>query len=194
VIPKLEIDSDITILSPIDSLSKPANDVKTHNYALISFLSERKVPLGEDGLRQARTIYIGIVAVILSLILSSNKQRKKLPIYLILLFLIPLMYALDVHLKDLYHRQNFCEGIAVKNMVILINKDSINTTWYSLDFENVNTYWKAGAEKPKRWLRKFLKIFRPDGEQWVYFLIPWIVLYIFTAIELVKSTKKRPET
>ena len=179
--------SDTKILIAVDSFSIPANDVKTHNYNLINLLKDRGAP-DENGLRQVRTNYFLIVAGILSLILSSKIiKMNRLPMFLILLSLITLMYALDVHLKDLYNRQNSCYTIYGNNIIDLINKDSINTTWYNLDLDSLHIKWKNAANKTTRWKRKSKMAFDPDGEQIIYFIIPWILVYILTAREFIKN-------
>jgi hypothetical protein len=104
-----------------------------------------------------------------------------------------------VHLKDIHQRQSECYNITGFNIENLVNSSSINTTWYKLDKTNLRKQWEVAAKPCISLKRKFVNAFRPyyDWEQMVYFVIPWIVLYILTAKESLKDTtpiheKKQP--
>jgi hypothetical protein len=185
--PEKQIKDNTIVLIPVDSLSKAVNDVKTHNYNLISMLNERKKP-EEDNLGQLRTNYFLIIAVILSLILSSNSEkRKRLPMFVILLSIIALMYSLDIQLQDQNNRNSRYYGTILGNVEKVINSDSVNTFWYKFDTDNMRTQLVKSAKFSVRMKRKFLKVFHPDGEQIVYFVIPWIFVYYFSVFEFYRN-------
>lgn len=174
------------------SLHCVTNDVKTHNYNLISFLSSSKRISGEDRISQARTIYIGIVAVFLSLFFTK-RIKKKFQMLVFLFSLINLMYLLDVHLKDLYWRQNLSYKMTISQMEDLTNSCKIETIWYEVKTDGLNAQLVTAGSRWNRISRKIHWTLRPDGEQIIYFIIPWFALYFLLIFELFLNYKNLQE-
>jgi hypothetical protein len=188
--PQLELKTNIEILCPAKSLSIQKNEIRTHNFDLIALLEESKKP-SEEGLRQVRTNYFLIIAGILSLILGIERKGKgKLSLYIVILSVITLLYALDVHLIDQFNRQNAYYDITLGNIENIINNGSVNSTCYEIYRGDINLEWKKFGEKIKRRQRKVYMAFHPDMEQIVYFVIPWLMVYILGAFEFVKETER----
>jgi hypothetical protein len=170
------------------TLNKEIVDIKTHNYNLINFITNSRTKSGEDHIGQSRTIYLGIIAVFLSLLFASNSTNK-LPMLLGLLSLITLMYALDVHLKDIYWKRELSYKTTITHVEDLINSGKIDSIWYKVNTESLNAQLDVAGRWGNRTLRKFYRAIKPDGEQIWYFILPWFILYILTVNKIFLKFK-----
>lgn len=133
---------EVSLLVPNDSLQATPPDLLNHNTNLISTLQEREswstnsISSEQNGILQTRSIYIGIVSIILSFMLGKKEQRKAYLIFM--LVLISGFFALDIHLEDLLDRNVKNRGVSSEALEILINQPPTADTWYDLNYEKRN--------------------------------------------------------
>jgi len=193
--PERPIDTKVRIIKAIDSLSNTleSTEILNHNELLISVLNQQEASaytydvIYIDSLNQARTIYIIILAAILSF-LSVKFNRKAL---VVLSIFILIMYLVEVHIQDLFDRQVDCRTIISRTQEDMVNSNSLDSIWYSLDYtEFLNQQFLASDTRLKR---KIWKSFNPNYEQIAFYIIPWFAIYIFL-IRLEYKEKQTIET
>lgn len=173
-----------------DSIHVAPAIVGPHNATLLSVLEEREASeaghnTSQQGLLwQVRTFYSIILAGLASLLftgrLKDNEKRDVRQIRLVLLWMIPLMYLLEVHLEDLRQRSEVTFGETLKAVELLANKSPTDSTWYVLNYKNLNNLQTAASHWPDVWRRKLGNAIRcPDSIQIVYYFFPWLALCWF---------------
>jgi hypothetical protein len=141
----------------------------------------------ESGLTQTRSIYFGILAILLSFVISKD-SKNKISILSTLLGLTIIMYLLDVHMKDLMKREYDSTQLGTNEIHNLLNKNPNDSTWYILSFDNYDKTLGMASKWPERWYRKFVSACYPDGVQIVYFYIPFILFYIVLVYEISRKS------
>jgi len=174
---------DSFLLFPNDTLTASYLEVSNHNSNLLSTLQVRKawntssISNETDGILQTRAIYIAIVSIILTISIKQNKNR--LTFYLIII-LITMFYALDIHLKDLLDRNISNRGVTSAALNYLVNKAPSDTIWYELKYTERDIQYTSIHNN--RLPRKIINGFTPDITQMILFILPWFAIYICITI------------
>jgi hypothetical protein len=201
-----------SILIPKDSIKFTTEEIKNHNLVLINVLEDRLNLLKSlvssfDNIRwQTRAVYFGIFAIIV-MTLSLKKQSKKKFLCRILLFIIVLMYLLDVHLEDLYNRQNIGPQVIGRTVEELVNfnykKPSAqnltyftkeqkgnfklnDNTWYDYNPDALNDSINRMSEGNIRIIRKIKLACKWDLVRFTYFIVPCLILFFIGIFNLKK--------
>ena len=141
----------------------------------------------ESNLTQTRSIYFGILAILLSIAFSKDSMNK-ISTPSALLGLIIIMYLLDVHMVDLMNRENDTVQLGTNEVHRLLNMNPDDSTWYYLSFDCYDKMLGMASKKPERWLRKFALACHPDGAQFVYFCIPCVLFYYVLVCKIRKKS------
>ena len=171
---------DAPILFPIDSIKANESELINHNSLLLSTLHEREssginsISSEKDSIGQTRNIYIGILGILLTIILSNNSRTKK---YLIMLFIIPAFFALDIHLHDLLTRSIDSKDIISIAINKLVNQQPNVDTWYQLNYNDRDLQYDNLSDFDFRIPRKVRAIFHLDIFRFFFFIIPWFIIY-----------------
>ena len=199
--PKEPIDIEIIVYEPVDSLSKSLTSsiILNHNKLLINYLQTRGATCAnlsasrESNLRQTRTIYFVLIAVLLTLIFNKKKNKS---FVLFILILIVGMYAVEVHVQDLFVRSSRHCSIVNRSVQHLVNSSSIDSIWYRLNFTEYLDQEEIATDLLNRYLRKFWSVYDPDGEQLVFYVGPFFLIYgyLFWVIIWKKEDTKSEET
>jgi hypothetical protein len=183
---------NIPILIKIDSLSESKYFSVEHNSTLINSL-QQKVQSQQDGIIalennevEARNFYTVILLGILSIVFSNLEKNFRTYIIILGLAFIFIMYFVDIHYKDMKERSNYTKNIQKENIDALVNSYPNNKSWYELNYVKLNTYVYKVSEFNKRIPRKIKDLFRPDLPQIVFYIFPWIVLYVLGRYSKVK--------
>jgi len=139
----------------------------------------------ENELTQSRTIYFGILAVLMSIIFSKDLNNKT-SIIVILLGLIIIMYLLDVHTEDLMKRELDANYLTISEVHYLLNRQPCDSTWYSISTYDFAIQLGKASIRPDRWVRKIIQAFNPSGVQFVYYFVPFILFYLFLVRKINK--------
>jgi hypothetical protein len=195
------------LIRPHQILSKNLSDIKVdttisvlnihaaaHNKILIDVLQER-LAIEYSNLNsnlsikmQFRLFYTAILAGLSSLFFHKDIMWKSF-IRITLLFLIIMMYLLEVHFDDLYRRQKDFSIIMYNSADSLISLKPNDSTWYDFkkwDTSDVKANWDSVSTNGSIY-RKLKEALSPDVEQMVYYLIPWSVLFIVPPYYLNKK-------
>jgi len=198
----------INILIPYDSFKFSTDEIKNHNLALINMFQQRlsmeksSLSSAENIRWQARTVWLGIFAIIMTLAFKQQSNKKFQ--YIILLIIITLMYLLDVHLEDLYNRQNIRPQIIGRTIEELVdfkykkrinsttNKEKNNcslndSTWY--DYNSIALAFKLNdaSKSCARFNRKLHLAYKWDLVRLTYYIVPWLILYILLIFDAHKK-------
>ncbi|MCX6163348.1 MAG: hypothetical protein NTU73_00545 [Ignavibacteriae bacterium] len=180
--PPEAINSDSTkILFPADTSCFKKVLASPNHTILINLLQEREttsnnsIASSESVKMQSRMFYCAILAGLVSLLLTRKEKEKKLLAF-ILLVMIPLMYVIDVHQKDLIRRNMSVTKITSKAVNQLVN--SYTDTIYVLKDDLTAEYEKA-TERCERWGRKAYTASTPDLLQIVYYFLPWLAIFTY---------------
>jgi hypothetical protein len=171
-----------------DFLNFTKEDIKAHNIEIISTLREREASESskwasrQNSIDQLHAIYFGFLAVILSIILKG-KTKKKLP-YLLLFFLIPVMWWLNIHQQDLNNRSDYMSRNTGHNIEQFVNLHPTNATWYTLDYKAVKD--SLDTCKNHAFIRKLTKFYKPSMEQIIFYIVPLCLVYVFMIINIKK--------
>lgn len=196
-IPQNPINTQVRVITPIDSLSLyySADQILHHNNIVISTLQEREATahnalMNREGMiKQARTIYFAVLALLLTLMFSNKKEngRKDVEVILIML-LILVMYLVEVHSEDLLKRQDSCTEIIARSTEQIVNAEDLYSIWYKLDYsEYINGIHTASDGSLER---KIIKAFHPDIEQRGIYFVPLIIIYIISLINFIGKKNK----
>lgn len=180
--PNEPIDSkNVRVYDTIDSLSKhyAKNEIVEHNKIIISTLQVREatrdnaIVSRENNLREIRTIYVALLGIILAIVFNQKNNKKWVIFWLLLL--IGSMYMIEVHLKDLLHREQGCCAVVHRSVEEIVNTDKIYDEYFVINYDELlNQQDKA---HDNRIYRKLWKAFDPDLEQWVLYVIPFLLIY-----------------
>ena len=172
---------NVRVYDTVDSLSRlfTKNEIVEHNKIIISTLQEREATRDnamvsrENNLREIRTIYVALLGIILAIVFNK-KNNKKLVIFLLLL-LIGSIYSIEVHVKDLLHREQGCCAVVHRSVEEIINSDKIYSEYFVINFDKLlNQQYEAHNS---RFSRKLWKAYDPDLEQIVLYVIPFVLIY-----------------
>jgi hypothetical protein len=183
---------DSTILFPDTSARVTRSDLLTHNGNLISTLQARESQdvsslLSQgDGLRQTRSIYVGIFGALLALALHNRDSNKS---YIAILCAIVLLYALDVHLLDLIDRTSDSKRITSNALDSLVAQRPTNNIWYDMNYIQRNSQFEDVHDA--RIARKIRSAFRPDIAQAVFYVLPFCVFYFVSTMRYRTKTERR---
>lgn len=174
---------------------KTSNEIWNHNQIIISTLQEREssgqssYDVRETNMIQLRTIFIAILAVILSFLFNEKTNKKALVKILITMILI--FYFAEVHTRDLLNRSKGCNTIVTKSLEQIANSNSLELDWYTFDYVQYRAQ-QVKAASLNRWYRKAWDALHPDVEQFVFYILPFLFLlgYHFNLTEKMKITKK----
>jgi len=185
--PSQPMDDSISVLQKVDNIMVSQEIVSTHNQNILNLLQERESLVGnqhsshENELTQTRTIYFGILAVLLSLLFSIGTGNKtpdeKFSGYKILLCLIFVMYLLDVHIVDSLEREAYSIHFTAMMIEKQLNTNPYDSTWYSINYSDYKKQLDKASKWSDRWYRKFIKTFHPSLVQIAYYLIPFTILH-----------------
>ena len=188
--PRPIIDSLTTILS--DSPTSSSAKTLAHNSLIISTLQEREstsdhlTASHEDSLRQARNIYFGILAVLITLVFSKETENKFAICGGLLTFIV-LMYLVDVHLIDMLKRESANAQLTHNAVETTVNSKLLDKTWYSLDYRSAVYQLNKAGEPCTRWYRKLWLASRPHFDQIAYYTIPWFLMCTATMLVFFKK-------
>ena len=190
--PNEPIDSkNVRVYNTVDSLSHlfTKNEIVEHNKTIISTLQEREATREnvsvsrENNLRETRTIYFALLGIILAIVFNQ-KNNKKLVIFLLLL-LIGGIYSIEVHLKDLLHREQGCCAVVNRSVEEIVNTDKIYNEYFVINYDELlNQQDKAHDD---RLYRKLCKAYDPDLEQIVLYVIPFLLIYVWLLVAIRKK-------
>lgn len=166
---------------PSDTLCLTPSDIGVHTSRVIDVLSKNTASAAnlaaalESAKLQARVFYAVILAGLASL-LFTQVRRKRSGVGLILLGLITLMYLLDVHLEDLGKRHTEASQTFGAATDSLVNALPNSRTWYEVRFDSL--WHQLNCAKHKSVQRKIQAFLHPGLEQILYYIVPWLVVYI----------------
>ncbi len=127
---------------------------------------------------QGHMLYAAILAVLMSLLFSNDPQKES-RVQLVLFFLIPLMYLLDVHLRDELQREYDCVQIKSDAIDLLVNRSSNSIRWYSFTGSAYYNELQKARDPDNVHLRKLEEAVHPEVQQIMYYVLPWLAVYIF---------------
>jgi hypothetical protein len=187
IVPPIEYKIDAQILFR-DSIGLSQNMTGQHRNTLVSVLAQKEatdrqlLEISVDGLRQIRSIYIVIIAALISIVFSNNMNKK---IIVIIIGVIVFMYYLDIHVQDLLVRQRGGVDISTKALLELTNISPSDTTNCILSYKDMMDQY----EKLKKGtiLRKLYIGLRPNIEMIVFYILPFVLSVIFFLREEIKS-------
>jgi hypothetical protein len=189
--PPEAINSDSTkILFPANTSCFKKGLDSSNRTILINLLQGREatsnnsIASSESVKMQSRMFYCVILAGLVSLLFTRKEKEKKLLAFnekkllaFILLVMIPLMYVIDVHQKDLIRRNMSVTKITSKAVNQLVN--SCTDTIYYVLKDDLTTEYKNATERCERWGRKVCTAFTPDLLQIVYYFLPWLAIFTY---------------
>jgi hypothetical protein len=192
--PDAAIKNDTPILFLVDSLKYSKLDIASHNSALISALLQREATdqqsyasaLADQG--QTRNMYFAIIAVLLAITYSDN-SRKRIG-ETVILVLIVLMCYVDVHLEDQLKRSDEKNQVTHKAVDSLLNAPEASFAWYRLDYRQTENQLKKASQESL--LRKLRLGSQLNVERCVFYIIPWILVYIIATSHLRRKNTARP--
>ncbi len=189
--------TDIRVFQPLDSLSTKftSDQIFDHNSRVISTLQERESTTynlrmsRESNIKQARTIYIAILVVLLTLLFNKKKEDVGLNFKFILLtFAILVFYLVEVHSEDLLQRQDNCTQIISRSTEEIVNSTRLNSTWFELNYSNYLTQIYEATEGS--FYRKLMKATHPDIEQIGIYAFPYLLIIISFIISSFRQLRK----
>jgi hypothetical protein len=179
---------DSPILYPDSSFHTSNTELFAHNADLISTLQEREsleansISSENNGLRQTRSIYIGIIGVLLTFVFRKNERNNA---YIIILVLIFLFYGLDIHLVDAINRSTDSKTITSKALELVINQKPNDAIWCDVNYTQRNSQFDKMHDT--RIPRKLLAAFNPDIVQTIFFVLPLVIIYIISTFKYRKK-------
>ena len=185
----IKLDSPILVAD--STLKCTFSELSQHNLNLISSLEMREtlgansILSNNDGLRQTRSIYIGVIGILLTFIFTRRDNNKA---YIIILSLIVLFYGLDIHLKDLIQRSIDSNQITSHALDSIVKQKPIDNIWYNIDYSKRNLQYPNIRDA--RIFRKLNAAFNPNIVQIVFFLFPFVAIYMILTIKYRKIDKK----
>jgi hypothetical protein len=129
---------------------------------------------------QMRTIYLGILAGLVA-VLFKAKRKNKFWLAISILGLIVANYFLDVHLDDIYKRNDDTRAHIHGTIYYLVSQTSQDTLQYRVDATEYGIQYRDGfSNKPLLYKRKLYVAsnFWGSNERILYYVIPFIILYI----------------
>jgi len=196
--PNEPIDSkNVRVYDTVDSLTHlfTKNEIIEHNKTIISTLQEREATRDnvsvarENNLRETRTIYVALLGIILAIVFNQKNNKKWVILWLLLL--IGGIYSIEVHLKDLLHREQGCCAVVHRSVEEIVNTDKIYNEYFVINYaELLNQQDKAHNN---RLCRKLWKAFDPDLEQLVLYVFPFLLIYGWL-LRIVSKKKDSSET
>lgn len=175
---------DSSILYPDTTLHFSNLDLLTHKKNLISTLQEREsldhnsILSVKDWISQTRSIYIGIVGILLTFILGKSENIKS---YFVLLSIITLFYGLDIHLKDRKNISEQSKALTSNTLDDILNQRPNATIWYDINYTQRNNQFERAHNT--RIPRKICKAFKPNIEQGLFFILPFVIVYRYSTFK-----------
>ncbi len=187
------IDVSVRVYVADTSLSKSmkSSEKLAHNNLVIHILQTRATTCTnvgvsrENNLKQTRTIYVVLISVLLALILNGKKNKSI--VILLILFLIVGMYLVEVHVQDLHARQSGSCSIVHRSVDSLVNSRFIDSIWYGLNY--VKYHAQEDTASYYRSKRKIWSAYDPDGEQYGFYVAPFIAIYSYL-LWVIRRKKK----
>jgi hypothetical protein len=136
-------------------------------------LEANSVSVQNDGINQLRSIYIAIIGILLTYIISRD---DKIIGYIVILVLIALFYGLEIHLGDLSTLSVNSKKITAEEIRKLVNQKTIENIWYNLNYAERDSIFPKIHDT--RLPRKILAIFNPDLVHGVFFVLPFLFFYV----------------
>ncbi|MGD8305815.1 MAG: hypothetical protein PVF17_04100 [Ignavibacteria bacterium] len=190
--PKEPIDKEnVRVYDSVDSLSQlfTTNQLFEHNKTIITTLQEREATRDnarvsrENNIKETRTIYVALLGIILAIVFNQ-KNNKKWIIFLLLL-LIGCIYSMEVHIKDLLHRDQGCCSVVHRSVEEIVSTDKIYKEFFVLNYEEfLKQQINAGDD---RLYRKLWKANNPDLEQIVLYVLPFVGIYVWLLLAMIKK-------
>jgi hypothetical protein len=191
---------DTPILFPDSTIHIHASDILVHNSAIRTMLHENmamdvsSMTARENVKMQTRNFYVVILVAFLSFLLGKrNSQYKQKYVEIILLFFITAIYTLEIINKDIDNYTNasfYIKGSAVQK---LLNSNIDDTTWFNVSPKSLNSKWDEADQIPKRWFRKLQTAFYPSGDQILFYVAPFFVIYFrILSRRLNRNSNRQP--
>ncbi len=155
------------------------SEILQHNAVLIATLQNREsternvFAMREGYITHMRGIYIGIMGILISFLLSYNGNKHWGLVTL--LFIILLFYSLDIHLKDLSERSSNNSIVTSDALNNLINQNPNSTVCYELNFIKKNDI--ENQMHKTRFKRKSYYFVHPAIDQLILFILPLVIFY-----------------
>lgn len=180
---------NVPILMADSSYNADSSELVEHNSKLISTLQMREslevnsISSQNDGINQLRNIYIAIIAILLTYVIS--KGDKILP-YIVILLIIGLFYGLEIHLGDLAKLSTGSKQLTSEELRKLVNQKSSENIWYNLNYvERDSIFLKI---HDTRLPRKILAVFSTkDAVKGVLFVFPFFLVYCIFFYKSIKN-------
>ncbi len=154
-----------------------------HNALLISILVQREsayigYDTGEEGLMwQARLFYAAIVAGLSVTLLTGNKKRR--PTQWVLMFIIFLMYFVEIHLQDVATRARASTFATAEGIDFLANANQADSTWFSLNYSKLSAQQEQASRT--HLCRKLTNALYPDVIQIAFYVLPFLILLLYVS-------------
>ena len=180
---------DASILIADSSSQVTPSELFNHNVNLVSSLQMREsldansIISSNDGIRQTRSIYIGIVGILLTFVLTKN---NKYGTYVILLCIIITFYGLDIHLSDLLQRSIVSKRITSNSLDLIVKEKPFDKIWYDINYSTRNFQF-IRFHDTRIW-RKLKAAFHPEIVQLSFFIFPFITIYLILLFRSRRNT------
>lgn len=171
-----------------DSIAQNKQAMLDHNALIISTLNQWMSIDGNQNANresikmQIRLFYVAIFAALIAFLFRKNDDSRTRVINY-LLILISLIYAIEVHFNDMSYRRTDSYLVKAKAVNLLVNTYQRELIWYIINYDNFRTAWEKSGEKEERWRRKFFMALKPDVEQILLYLFPFVWLLLISFFE-----------
>lgn len=181
--PPPAINEGTAILFPADSSRLQKENALSNNTILINLLQEREA-IDANSIESKKSLnmqslmfYCAIMAGLMSLLFTRKGKESKILTSVFLFFIIALLYLVDVHQQDLIQRNESPRKITSEAVDLLVIP--YNDTVYKLSYDSMNAQYDSAANPGRRWFRKLYAVYHPNLPQIVYYIIPWLLIFIY---------------
>ena len=162
------------------------DQIPTHNSNLINFLqancarASSEIGVMENTKSQTRLFYVAIAAALITVLSGKNVTWNMLSV-VGPMFLITLMYALEIHKDDANKRSFDCYTVEVRATEIVVNLHPNETTWYIKDgyllVQRDSVLHKYSCS------RKAMAFFHPTADQFTLFVVPFFIVFLIACLQ-----------
>jgi hypothetical protein len=129
---------------------------------------------------QARLFFVAVLAGLASVAFASpNANTRRIITYALLSF-GGLLYALDVHMRDIGQRQAPVRDEFHNTIAALTRVQAEDSSRYDIDYTKVDRMFSEAHDN--RWSRKVCLIFFPNMEQSVFYLLPMVLFLVLRRV------------
>lgn len=171
------------IVTKVNTVPASRTDAAAHDQILLniitaqSAISQNILNAYDNAKNQVRFFYSAIIAALLTVMFTVSAVKRD-RVAVVALLVIASMYMLEVSFADLSNRQvakNTALGLAQDTLSDLMPSDS---TWYSLDYSAHVSQADSASGPAVRRYRKIALALQPNLEQFVYYVIPFILFLV----------------